>query len=172
MVGDLRDGEVGRIAALSLLDLHSLGESLPHAVLPLKVVFFHALIIVALAPLSDPDSTHLLQVVVNVLRDEVVVLVGLVTEAEDDEFKALELVLAIGEFEGFVREVLAELNGVVGGLALAVGSHDEEYTAVLGKLVEVLEIIFLRVADEGRQSELGLGLLRETNSVFLSRARL
>ncbi len=52
-------------------------------------------------------------------------LVSLVTETEDNKFETLELVLAIGEFEGFVREVLAELNGVVGGLGLIVGSIEK-----------------------------------------------
>jgi hypothetical protein len=39
-------------------------------------------------------------------------------------------------------------------------------------LVQVVKIVFFRVADEGSETELGLGLLSDTNSVFLGRPGL
>ena len=160
------DDKVRSVTTLALFDVHGLGKRLPHAVLPLQVVLLHALVVVALSAHANADCVHLFEVTVDVAGDEVVVLVCLVAETEDDIFEAGELVLAVREFKGLVGEVLAELNSVVRGLSLAVGSHDEEDAAVVRKLVEVLEVVLFRVADQGRKTELGLGLLCETNGVL------
>jgi hypothetical protein len=111
-------------------------------------------------------------VLIGLLGDDVEVLVRAVAEAEDDVFDAIETVPALGEFEGLVGEVLEELHGVVGRFALTVGGHDEDRARVLRDLVEVLEVVLLRVADEGREAELGLRLLCDADSILLSRASL
>ena len=94
-------------------------------------------------------------------------LVRLVAETEDDVLETLELVLAVGKLEAVVGEVLAERDRVIGGLTLTVSGHDEEDATILGDLIEVLEIVFLRVANEGCQAKLLLSLLRETDGVLL-----
>lgn len=167
MILNLGNDKVGRVAALTLFDVHSLGECLPHTVLPLQVVLLHALVVITFSALTHTDGTHLLEVVVDVARNEVVVLVRLVTETEDHIFEALELMLAVRELEGLVREVLTELNGVVRGLSLTVGGHDEKDAAVVGDLVEILEVVLLGVAHERRETELGLGFLCKADRIFL-----
>lgn len=99
-------------------------------------------------------------------------LISLVTETEDDVFESRKLVLAVRELERLVREVLAELDGVVRGFTLTIGSHNEENAAVLRELAQVLKVAFLGVTYERSQAELGLGLLCETDGVLLCRASL
>lgn len=168
MILDLGNSKVGRFTALTFLDVHSLCESLPHGVLPFEIVLFHALVIVTFPTLSNTDSTHVLQITVDVARNKVVVFVSLVTETEDDVFETGELVFTVGELEGLVGELLAEFNSIIRGFTLTVSSHDKEDGAILRKLVEVVEVILLRVANKGSKTELGLCLLGKTNSVFLS----
>ena len=172
MVSNLSDNEVGRVAALALFDTHYARELFPHAVLPFEVVLLHALVIITLAALADTGCPHLRQVRVDVARDEVVVLVSLVAETEDDILETLELVLSVGELEALIGEVLAEGNGVVGGLALTVGGHDEERAAIFRDLVEVLEVILLGVTDKGGKAELLLGFLGKADSILLRSASL
>ncbi len=148
VIDDLRDSKVRSVTTLSLLNVHSLGESLPHAVLPLQIVLFHALIIVTLTALTNPDSSELLQITVDVASNEVVMLISLVPETENDVFETGKLVLAVRELKRLVRKVLAELNGVVRGFTLTIGSHNEENTAVLRELAEVLKVAFLGVTHE------------------------
>jgi hypothetical protein len=62
---------------------------------------------------------------------------------------------------------LHKLNSIVGRFAFTVGSHHENCCTILGNLVQILEIIFFGVAYEGSETKLGLGLLSDTNSVFL-----
>jgi hypothetical protein len=54
------------------------------------------------------------------------VLVRPVAEAKHDVFEVVEPTLAFAEREGFVGQILHELDGVVGRLAFAVRGHDEE----------------------------------------------
>lgn len=104
---------------------------------------------------------------VNLAANDIVVLVSPVTETENDVFKAREFVLAVRELEGVVGEVLHELAGIVSGLTLTVGGHDEDGGAVFRKLVEVLEVIVFRVAHKRGETKLGLGFLCDTNGILL-----
>lgn len=79
---------------------------------------------------------------------------------------------AVGELEALVGEVLYDLDGVVGRFAFSVGRDDEDRGATFGELIEVLEIVFLWVAYEGSDTELGLCFLGDTNGVLFSRTRL
>lgn len=150
----LGDNEVSTVTSLAFLDAHDLGERLPHAVLPLQVVLLHRFVVVTLTTLTDPSSTHLGEMVVDLPGDDIVVLVGPVSETEDDVFETGKFVFAVGELEGFIGKVLHELAGIVGGLTLTVGGHDEDGGAVFGNLVEILKVIVLRVANEGGETEL------------------
>ena len=78
----------------------------------------------------------------------------------------------VGKLESLVGEVLYELNGFVGWFSLSVSGDDEDRCASLGKLIEVFEVVFLWVAHEGSESELGLGFLRNTDGVLFSGTRL
>ena len=167
MLCNLRDSEVRSITTLALLNIHLAGECLPHAVLPLQIVFLHALIVVALTALADADGTHLLEVTVDIPSNKIVVLIRPVTETEDDILQAIEFVRAIAEFERVVREVLAKSDSVIGGLSLTVGRHDEENAAILRHLIQVFEFVLFRVADERCKTKFGLGLLRKPDSILL-----
>ena len=94
-------------------------------------------------------------------------LVGLVAETKNDILETFELVLSVRELEALIGEVLAEGNSVVGGLALTVSGHDEERAAIFRDLVEVLEVILLRVTDEGGKAELLLGFFGKADSILL-----
>ena len=111
---------------MTFLDTHDPGELLPHAILPLQIVFLHALVVITLPTLPDTDGTHLGEIGIDVAGDEVVVLVGLVYETEDDILEAGQLVLAVGELERVVGELLAEFDSVVGGLTLTVSGDNKE----------------------------------------------
>ena len=162
------DDEIGRISTGALLYVHGLGKFIPHAVLPCQIVFFHALVVVAFSALAYSLSTSFGQCIVNLFGDNVVVLVGPVSEAEDDVFESIgKGVLAIGEGELFFAEVLDELDGVIGRFAFSVCSDDKEYGAVLRELIQVLVVVVFSVTDEGPEAKLGLGLFGETNSVIL-----
>ena len=167
VVLDLRDGEVRGVTTLTLLDIHRLRKCLPHAILPLEVVLLHALVVIALAALADTDSAHLGEIGVDVARNKVVMLVGLVAETEDNVLEIGKLVFTIRELEAIVGKVLTESDGVVGGLAFTVGGHDEENARVLGDLVEVLEVVLLGITDERGETELLLRLLGKTNGILL-----
>src|SRR6266403_4045355 len=93
--------------------------------------------------------------------------VRLVAEAEDNVLETVELMLTLAELERLFGEILHKLNGIVGRFAFTVGSHHENHSTILGKLVQFLKVIFFRVAYEGSETELGLGFLSDTNSVFL-----
>lgn len=95
----LRNDKVSGIAALAFFDAHSGRECLPHTVLPLQVVFLHALVVVTLAAFADAGSTHLGERSVDTTANNVVVLVGLVTQTKDDVLEAGEVSAAVGEFE-------------------------------------------------------------------------
>ena len=61
---------------------------------------------------------------------------------------------------------------IVSRFTFSVSSHDENNSTVFRDLVEILEIIFLRVTNERSKAELGLGFLCNTNGVLLSSACL
>ena len=133
---------------MAFFNIHFIGKGFPHAILPLEVILFHALIVITLPALADTNGTHLCQVGVDVASDEVVVLVRLVPQTKHDVLEAIEFVLSVGELEGLILEVLQQGDGVVGRFALAVCREHEDDSAVLGDLVEVLEVVVLRVAYE------------------------
>ena len=153
---------------MAFLNIHGLSESFPHGIFPLEVILLHALVVITFTTLTDTDGTHVLQVTVDVARNKVIVLVSFVTETEDNIFEAGKLVFAVGEFKRLVGELLAEFNSVIRGFTFTVGSHDKEDGTVLGELVEILKVIFLRVTNERSKAELGLGFLCNTNGVLLS----
>ena len=64
------------------------------------------------------------------------------------------------------------MHGVICGFTLAIRGHDEECGAIWRQLVQVLEIVFLGVTNEGSKAKFRLGLLGETNSVLLCSACL
>ena len=169
---NLRHSEVRGVATLAFFHVHYASESFPHAVLPFEVVFFHALVVVAFAAVTDPRSTHLRKVFVDLPRDNIIMFVRLVTEAEDNVFETVELMFTLAEFERFVRQILHELNGIVGRFAFAVSGHNKNRSTILGYLVQVVEVVFFRVTDEGSETKLGLGFLSNTNGVFLGRPSL
>lgn len=96
---DFGDDEVRSVTTLSFLNIQSLGKSLPHAILPRKVILLHTLIVITLATLTNPDCTHLSQIPVDIPGDEVVMLVSLVAETKGDIFETGKLVLAISKLE-------------------------------------------------------------------------
>jgi hypothetical protein len=165
-VYNLGHSKVRCVAALTFLYIHNTRKCFPHAVLPFEVVFLHALIVVAFTTLTDPESAHLSQIFVDLLRDNVVVFVRLVAETENDILEAIELMFALAKFEGLIRKVLHELYGIVGGLAFTIGSHYENCGAVLGNLVQTLKVIFFGITNEGCETEFGLGFLGDTNGIF------
>jgi hypothetical protein len=99
-------------------------------------------------------------------------LVRPVAEAEDNVLETVELMFTLAKLKGFVRKILHKLNSIVGRLAFTISGHHEDRSTILGNLVQVVKIVFFRVADEGSETELGLGLLSDTNSVFLGRPSL
>jgi hypothetical protein len=133
---------------LTFFYIHDTSECFPHAVLPFKVILFHALVVVALAAVTNPGSSHLCKVFVDLLRDNVIMLVRPVAEAEDNVLETIELMTTVAELEGLVGEILHKLNSIVGRFAFTVGSHHENRSTILGNLVQVLKVIFFRVAYE------------------------
>lgn len=168
----LRNNEVCGITALALFDAHCGRERVPHAVLPLQIVFFHALVVVTLATFADAGRTHLGEGSIDAAADNVVVLVGLVAQTEDNVLEAIEVSTTVGEFERVVFKVLHQLHCIIGGFAFSVGGHDKDSSAVFGELVEVLEIVLFGIADEGGETELLFGLLCETDGVLFCRSCL
>jgi len=164
----LADNKVSGVTALALLDSQSLSKGVPHSILPLKIIFLHTLVVVALTALSDPRSTRLLQLPVYDPRDGIIVLVRLVSQSKHDVLDSIKSMRAVGELETLVGEVLNELNGVVGGFTLSVGGDDEDRGTSFGELIEVLEVVLLWVAYEGSEAELGLGFLCNTDCVLFS----
>ncbi len=120
---------------MTLFNAQGFGECLPHAILPLEVVLFHALVIVTLAALADTSSTHASQVFVNLSRDQVVVLVRLVTQPEKNVFEILQPVRALAELERVLVQVLQKSDGVICGLTFAIASHDEDSGGAFRKTV-------------------------------------
>jgi hypothetical protein len=100
------------------------------------------------------------------------VFVRLVAETKNDVLESRKGVLAVAELEGGVAEILHELYGIVCRLTLTVCGHDEEGCTIGWYLVEVLNVIFLRVTDERGKSKFRFGFLCETNGVFLCCAGL
>src|SRR5712671_6683455 len=96
-------------------------------------------------------------------------LVRPVAEAEDNVLETVELMFTLAELERLVGKVLHKLNSIVGRFAFTVGSHHENHSTILGNLVQVLKVILFGVAYEGSETELGLGFLSDTDSVFLGR---
>jgi len=164
---NLGHSKVRGVTTLAFFHVHDTGECFPHAILPFEVILFHALIVIALTAVTDPGGTHLGKVFIDLLRDNVIMLVRLVAEAEDNILETVELMFTLAELERLVREVLHKLYSVVGRFAFTVGRHHENCSTILGKLVQVFKVIFFRVADEGSETELGLGFLSDTNSVLL-----
>ena len=164
----LVNDEISGIAALSFFNSQGLRESVPHSILPFQIILFHAFIIITFTTLSDPSGTGLLQFPVDDPGDGVIMFVRLVAQPEHDVVQSLESVRAIGKLETLVGEVLQELNGVVGRFALSVGGDDEDRDGAFGKLVEVFKVVFLRVAYEGSETELGFCFFRDTYGVLFS----
>jgi hypothetical protein len=100
------------------------------------------------------------------------VFVSLVPQTEDDVFEAFEFMFAIAKLERRVGQVLHELDCIIGGFALSIGSHDEEDTTILWDLIKILKIVFLGVADQRSKAELGLCLLSNANGIFLGSTSL
>jgi len=169
---NLGHSEVGCIATLTFLYIHNAGKCVPHAILPFEVVFFHTLVIVAFTTLTNPDSTHLREMFVDLLRDNVIMFVSLVAEAENDIFETADPMFALAKFERLVRKILHKLYGIVGRLAFTVRGHHENCSTVLGYLVQILKVVFFRITNEGGETELGLGFLGDANGVFFSGSSL
>lgn len=169
---NLGHNEVSCVATLALLHVHYASECFPHAILPFEVILLHALVIVAFTALTDPGSTHLCKVFVDLLRDNIVMLVRLVAEAEDDVFETVEFVFTLAKHEGLIGEILHKLHSIIGRFAFTVSCHNENRSAVLENLIQILEFIFFRVTNEGSETKLGFGFLSNTDSVFLSGPRL
>lgn len=164
---NLGHSEVRGVATLTFFHIHDTSECFPHAVFPFKVVLFHALVVVALAAVTHPGSSHFCKVFVDLLRDNVIMLVRPVAEAEDNVLETVELMFTLAELERLVGEVLHKLDSIVGRFTFTVGSHHENRSTILGNLVQVLKVIFFGVAYEGSETELGLGFLSDANSVLL-----
>lgn len=169
---NLGHSEVRGVTTLTFFHIHDTSKCFPHAVLPFKVILFHALVVVALAAVTDPGSSHLCKGFVDLLRDNVIMLVRPVAEPEDNVLETVELMSTVAELERLVGEVLHKLNSVVGRFAFTVGSHHENCSTTLGNLVQVLKVIFFGVTYEGSETELGFRFLSDTNSVFLGCAGL
>jgi hypothetical protein len=74
---------------------------------------------------------------------------------------------AVAELKRRVGQVLHELYSIIGGFTLSVGSHDKDDTTILRDLIEILKVVFLGVANQRCEAELGLCLLGNTDSIFL-----
>jgi hypothetical protein len=166
------NGEIGTVATLALLDVHGQGKRRPHAIFPFQIILLHALVIIAFAPLADSYGSHTREILVDVSADRIIVFVRLVAETKNDILESWYGMLAVAELERGVTEILHELYGIVGRLALTVCSHDEEGCTVGWYLVEILKVIFLRITDERGKTKFRFGFLCETNGVFFRRAGL
>src|SRR6266404_2560507 len=160
--------EVCSVSALSFLHIHYASKRFPHAVLPFKVVFFHAFVVVTLTTITNPRGAHLGEMFVDFLRDDNIMFISPVSEAKDDVFEAVESTLALAKFERLVREILHQLHSIVGRFTFSIRGHHENCGTVLGNLIQILEVIFFRVTDKGSEAKLGLGFFGDTNSVFFS----
>lgn len=150
---NLGHSEVRGITTLALLHVHDTCECIPHAVLPFQVILFHALVVVTLTAVTDPSGPHLCKVLVDLLRDNVIMLVCPVAEAEDNVLETVELMFTLAELKRLVRKILHKLNGIVGRFTFTVSGHHKNCSAILGNLVQVVKIIFFGVTDEGGETE-------------------
>src|SRR6266702_1132979 len=158
--------EVGSIPALSFLHVHYASKRFPHAVLPFKVVFFHAFVIVTLTALTNPRGAHLGKMFVDLPRDDIVMLVSPVSEAKHDIFETVKSMSALTKLEGLVREVLHQLHSIVGRFAFTIRGHHENCGTVLGNFIQILKVVFFGVTDKGSEAKLGFSFLGDTNGVF------
>ena len=169
---EFRDVKVSGITTLAFFETHSGSESFPHGILPFKVVFFHALVVIAFSAFTDAGCTQLGECSIQGSANEVVMLISLVTEGEHDVFEAVQLAGTASELEGIVLHVLHELNSVIGWFTLAIGCHYEDSCAVGRELIEIIKVALFRVADEGSKAKFGFCFLRYTDGVFLGGAGL
>jgi hypothetical protein len=160
------DSEVGRVTTLAFLYIHHASECVPHAVFPFQVVFLHALVVIAFTALTDTGSTHLCKVLVDLLRDNVVMFVCPVAKAENDIFETAELMFTLAELEGLIGKVLHELHSIIGRFAFTICCHHENCGTIFWNFVQILKVVFFRIADERSETKLGLGFLSDTNGVF------
>ena len=77
-----------------------------------------------------------------------------------------------GEADVLGADELVELDGVVGGLALAVGSQHEDGELVLGEAVQVVEVVLFQVGHHGLEAKARMALLGQTRGIVLGGARL
>jgi len=99
-------------------------------------------------------------------------LVRLVPEAENDILETVELMFTLAEFERLIRKILHKLYGIIRRFTFTVSGHHENCSAVLGDVVQILEVIFFRITNEGSETELGLGFLGDANGVFFGGSSL
>jgi hypothetical protein len=151
---NLGHSEVRGITTLALFHIHHTCESIPHAVLPFEIILFHALVVVTFTAETDPGGPHLCKVFINLLRDNVIMLVCPVAEAEDNILETVQLMFTLAELKRLIRKILHKLNGIVGRLAFTVSGHYKNCSAIIGNLVQVVKIIFFGITDEGSETEL------------------
>jgi hypothetical protein len=159
-------GEVGSVPALSLLYVHYASKCFPHAVLPFEIIFFHALVIIALTALTNPRGAHFGKMFVDLFCNDIVMFVSLVSEAKYDVFETVKSMFALAKFKGLVRKILHQLDSVVGRFTFSVRCHNENCSTILWDFIQILEVIFFGVTNKGSEAKLGFGLLGDTNSVF------
>ena len=157
---------------MSFLYVHYASERFPHAVLPFKVIFFHALVIVTLTAFTNPHGAHFRKVFVDMPCDDIVMFVGLVSEAKYDVFETVKSMFALAKLEGLFRKILHELDSIVGRFTLPICGHHENSSTILWNLIQILEVIFFGVANKGSKAKLGFSLLGDTNGIFFSRPSL
>lgn len=166
----LGDSKGRLVHGLTLLEAKLLSQSFPHGVLPGQKVLFHgASAVVTLTSFADAVSAELLKSLVDVANHRVVVLVGVVAETESDVVEvAQRRIVVLGEAGVLAGDEFVEVDSVIGGLSLTVGSEDEHDDLVAGNSVEIVKIVFFKIGDHGIETESALAFLGETRSIVLS----
>ena len=172
-----RNVEDGFIGSLTLLQSHSFRHSGPHGLLPGKEILFHgASAIVTFTGRSNALGAELGEQRVDVPNHSIVVLIGVVTQAEDDIFEGGQGTVVGGgtTLKGYIitRDELIELHGVVGGFTFAVGGHDKECDLILRELVEIVVIEILHIGDHGLQAEALRAFLGQSRGIVLGSSSL
>eukprot|EP01139_Manchomonas_bermudensis_P005561 Amastigsp_a175322_89.p2 type:complete len:280 gc:universal Amastigsp_a175322_89:879-40(-) len=140
------------------------GEGRPQLLLPGHKVLLLLAVVVAFAATEHALSAKALDVLVNRAPHELVVLVGLVSQAKDGVADTGK-----GPVGRLLREPLEEIDCRVRGLALAVCRKDKDHDAlVVRELPEALAIDLLDVADERSKRPSARGLRKTVRELLRS----
>jgi hypothetical protein len=163
---DFCDLEIGAFAASALLYTHDARKFGPHLLLPLEVVFFHALVIITFATFADALSAERCKLLIDIACDLVVVFVRLVAEPEYNVLETFEAMFALGKFKVIFIDIVHEFDCVIGGLSLAICGHDKDSGTAFREVIKLVEVILFKIAYKGPKPEAGLGLFSNPDGVL------